>query len=142
VFSDAHRFWVTPATRHGRTGLASAPTPTGVAWEGAEAQTERDRGVVRLAPSRAAFSGRVAERVAEAVAAIGGYALDELSPQARLYEDLGFDSVTVMELKKDLEKALPEIGEVSVPELLPALGSLGELVGFYEQRSTAAVAAS
>ncbi|SEK58875.1 type I polyketide synthase [Streptacidiphilus jiangxiensis] len=139
AFSDAHRFWVKPPTRNGRSGLT---VTTAEAADGSGGQVDDDH-VVRLAPAgRAAFRGRVAEKVAAAVAAVGGYSLDELSLRSRLYEDLGFDSVTLMELKKDLEKALPETGEVSVPELIPVLGSLGELIAFYEARSDVAADAA
>ena len=102
-----------------------------------------DTGPARLTlPGRAAFAGRVPEQVLAAVALVGGYSLDELSPGSRPYEDLCFDSVMLLELKKQVEKRLPEVQEVSVPELLPVLSTLGELVAFYEQRAGVAAAAS
>ena len=138
AFSEAHRYWNTPPTRHGRTELRVQPAP-----DQAPSAGRPDTGPARLTlPGRAAFAGRVPEQVLAAVALVGGYSLDELSPGSRPYEDLCFDSVMLLELKKQVEKRLPEVQEVSVPELLPVLSTLGELVAFYEQRAGVAAAAS
>ncbi|MFC5906027.1 type I polyketide synthase, partial [Streptacidiphilus monticola] len=134
AFSEAHRFWAEPPTRRGRARAALRVQP-----EPDESSPQPSSGLVRLAPAgRSAFTGRVPERVAAAVAQVGGYSVDELSGHSRLYEDLGFDSVLVMELKKQLERQLPEIGEVSVPDLLPALSSVADLVAWCEARPAAA----
>ena len=135
AFSDAHRYWDTPPTRHGRNTLrVQAPAD--------EAAPATAAGPAQLSPGRAAFSGRVAEQVAAAVAQVGGYSVAELSPGSRPYEDLCFDSVMLLELKKQVEKRMPEVGEVSLPELLPELGTLSELIAFYERRGGVAAAAA
>ncbi|MFF4650447.1 type I polyketide synthase [Streptomyces sp. NPDC001380] len=136
AFSDAHRFWAEPPTRRGRprSSLRLQPEP-------GEPLPQEPAGLVRLAPAgRSAFTGRVPERVAAAVARVGGYSVDELSAHSRLYEDLGFDSVLLMELKKQLEQQLPELGALSVPDLLPVLSSVAELTAWCEARAASATA--
>ncbi|MCM2421601.1 phosphopantetheine-binding protein [Streptomyces sp. RKAG293] len=49
---------------------------------------------------------------------------------ARFYEDLGFDSVMIMQLKDRIEARLSSAGEISVQQLLPALRSVGSLAEF------------
>lgn len=50
--------------------------------------------------------------------------------EARFHEDLGFDSVMIMQLKNRVEARLPHVGEVSVQQMLPALRSVGSLAEF------------
>lgn len=52
--------------------------------------------------------------------------------EARFHEDLGFDSVMIMQLKNRVEARLPRVGEVSVQRLLPALRSVGSLAEFLD----------
>ncbi|MBQ0864844.1 type I polyketide synthase [Streptomyces sp. RK75] len=51
----------------------------------------------------------------------------ELDEELRFYDDLGFDSVMLMELKHRLEERFPELGELSLPEMLSSLVSIGSL---------------
>jgi acyl carrier protein len=58
----------------------------------------------------------------------------ELDDELQLVDDLGFDSVMIMELKSRLEQHFPELGELSLPEILPSLHSVGSLVDYLERR--------
>ncbi|MFD9223064.1 type I polyketide synthase [Streptomyces sp. NPDC060064] len=87
-----------------------------------------------VAPARAATGAaapdRVRQVVHEAVAMVGGIRQNELDDALRFYDDLGFDSVMLMELKYRLEVRFPEIGELSMPEMLSSLVSLESLIGY------------
>ncbi|WP_328870174.1 acyltransferase domain-containing protein [Streptomyces sp. NBC_00287] len=76
-----------------------------------------------------------ATAVREAVAGVGGYRGDDLSEDARLYEDLGLDSVAVVELKTRIEEQLPALGELPVQELLLRLTTLGDLITYVQERT-------
>lgn len=76
-----------------------------------------------------------ATAVLEAVAHVGGYQAADLSDTARLYEDLGLDSVAVMELKSRIEERLPDLGELPVQELLLRLSTVGDLVTYVQERT-------
>ncbi|TXS52118.1 hypothetical protein EAO69_44540, partial [Streptomyces sp. me109] len=56
-----------------------------------------------------------------------------IGPGARLYEDLGFDSVMIMQLKNRIEQQLPRGADITVPQLLPALKSVGTLAAFVRE---------
>jgi acyl carrier protein len=83
-----------------------------------------------LTLERPAPGDPVTEAALEAIGQVGGYETDELSPYLRLYEDLGFDSVMVMELKGRIEERLPAVATLTVQDLLPRLASVGDLVDF------------
>ncbi|MEW1799972.1 type I polyketide synthase [Streptomyces virginiae] len=86
-------------------------------------------------PGRGAGDGRdgddpVLHAVVQAVAEVGGHPPERVVREARFYEDLGFDSVMIMQLKNQVEARLPRVGEVSVQQMLPALRSVGALADF------------
>ncbi|WP_330452893.1 MULTISPECIES: beta-ketoacyl synthase N-terminal-like domain-containing protein [unclassified Streptomyces] len=70
--------------------------------------------------------------VVEAVTEVGGYPTERVVREARFHEDLGFDSVMIMQLKNRVEARLPRVGEVSVQQMLPALRSVGSLAEFLD----------
>ncbi|MFF3323707.1 beta-ketoacyl synthase N-terminal-like domain-containing protein [Streptomyces sp. NPDC002889] len=110
-------------------------------WQAAPATTE----VPRAAGSRSgavvpASTDRVRQGVREAVAIVKGGRLDEFDDALRLYDDLGFDSVMLMELKYRLEVRFPEVGELSMPEMLASLVSVESLIGYLGEQLTTAVA--
>ncbi|WP_326691073.1 acyltransferase domain-containing protein [Streptomyces sp. NBC_01795] len=72
----------------------------------------------------------VQARVREVVAQIVGGEAGELDEDLRFYDDLGFDSVMLMELKYRLETRFPELGELSLPEMLSSLVSIGSLADY------------
>ncbi|MGW3150092.1 type I polyketide synthase [Streptomyces sp. NPDC001177] len=125
-FSTAHRYWTAPPspTRPGanETGpgrsTSTPPRPTSApAGPATSDPVSRDRDPVLAA-------------VVDAVAEVGSYPLEQVVHTARFYEDLGFDSVMIMQLKDRIEARLPHLGEVSVQQLLPALRSVGTLAQF------------
>ncbi|MEO3978985.1 beta-ketoacyl synthase N-terminal-like domain-containing protein [Streptomyces sp. CAU 1734] len=144
AFSDAHRFWTRGPIRADRVGVAPAPSP---------AATEEDAGRRAVSPPagepltavlpsarETAAGDPVARAVISAVAEVGGYAADEVSALSLLYEDLGFDSVMVMELKDRIQERLPGLEAMSVQDLLPRLSSVGDLIGYLRDRTGTAVA--
>ncbi|WLQ35056.1 type I polyketide synthase [Streptomyces castrisilvae] len=74
----------------------------------------------------------VLDAVVEAVTEVGGYPMERVVREARFHEDLGFDSVMIMQLKNRVEARLPRVGEVSVQQMLPALRSVGSLAEFLD----------
>lgn len=78
----------------------------------------------------------VATAVYETVAALGGYDATSLSHDSRFHDDLGLDSVALVELKERLTERLPAVGALPVQELLPRLTSLGELIGYLRQETS------
>lgn len=75
----------------------------------------------------------VLDAVVQAVTEVGGYPPERVVREARFYEDLGFDSVMIMQLKNQVEARLPRVGEVSVQQMLPALRSVGSLAEFLDE---------
>ncbi|MEV5873040.1 type I polyketide synthase [Streptomyces sp. NPDC052101] len=126
-FATAHRYWF-------RTTGAAGPAITSVTSAPAQGET-----VVDGRPA-GTTGERVADAVLGAIAETGGYAMGEIALRARLYEDLGFDSVTIMQLKARVEAGLPESAELSVQELLPHLSSVGALIEFLREHTAATAA--
>ncbi|MGI5403978.1 beta-ketoacyl synthase N-terminal-like domain-containing protein [Streptomyces sp. CA-135486] len=122
VHMPAHAFSTQWRSWHQQpTGSAAAPRPPGV-------------------PAAAPDPDRVRQGVREAVAKVRGGRHDELDDTLRLYDDLGFDSVMLMELKYRLEVRFPEVGELSMPEMLSSLVSVESLIGYLSEQLNAAVA--
>ncbi|WP_030692728.1 type I polyketide synthase [Streptomyces globisporus] len=126
VFSAESRFprEDRPPAAAPASGPTAAPAPVAAAVPAAPAAPP----AAPPAPGRAADA--VLAVVVEAVTGIGGYPPGEVVPDARFYEDLGFDSVMIMQLKDRIEAGLPTLGEVSVPRMLPALRSVASLAHY------------
>ncbi|MFJ4503521.1 type I polyketide synthase [Streptomyces sp. NPDC088864] len=126
VFSSAQRYWdrspasAEPSTeRRPQTPAVSRETPM--------------REVSRETPNEeAGGDDPVLVAVVEAVTEVGGYPTERVVREARFHEDLGFDSVMIMQLKNRVEARLPRVGEVSVQQMLPALRSVGSLAAFLD----------
>ncbi|MFI6847848.1 phosphopantetheine-binding protein [Kitasatospora sp. NBC_00085] len=71
----------------------------------------------------------------------GGPCEDELDEELQLADDLGFDSVMLMSLKASLEEHFPELGGLSMPEVLPSLHTVGTLLEYLNRRLAPAGAA-
>lgn len=138
AFSDEHRYWAARTPALGAPARPAEPVlrPVAAAPEPAPARPEPGA-VAVLDTARGRTDGPVARAVLEIVGAVGGYAPDELSAGLRLYEDLGFDSVMVMELKNRLEERLTGLGGLTVQDLLPRLSSVGDLIGFLQETGAA-----
>ncbi|MFD9721792.1 type I polyketide synthase [Streptomyces sp. NPDC059076] len=153
AFSDTHRFWTRgPVRSAAASGVGVLPAPTaGGSREPVGGGEPEVRGLA-VAPGAGETLGvlpsareatsvdSVAGAVIEAVAAVGGYAPDEVSPASLLYEDLGFDSVMVMELKDRIQERLSGLETMSVQDLLPRLSSVGDLIDYLRDRVGSAVA--
>ncbi|SDD96634.1 type I polyketide synthase [Actinokineospora iranica] len=119
VFADTERFWASAATVRGNT--ASVVTEKTVTEDQVSPRSER--------PVRRLGDGPV-DAVLAAVAEIGDYAVADLAPEAKLHEDLGFDSIMVMQLGDQLTEVLRLTEPIPVEELLPRVTTVGELLAF------------
>ncbi|MFF3712738.1 type I polyketide synthase [Streptomyces phaeochromogenes] len=144
TFSTDSRFWHT-----GGPARAAAPgAPVAVREEPRAPQSDPSSTDPATATPPAAVSAPtttppppppdpVATAVFETVAALGGYDPTALSPDSRFHDDLGLDSVALVELKERLTERLPAVGALPVQDLLPRLTSLGELIGYLRQETSA-----
>lgn len=126
TFSTEHRYWARnsvrgPGTAAVRTDPALVPHPEPETAPASVLTLDRPGG----------SADPVADAVLGAVRLVGGWA--DVNPHDRLYEDLGFDSVMIMELKNRLEARLAGIGTLTVQDLLPRLSSVGDLVAFLRE---------
>ncbi|MCG7524508.1 acyltransferase domain-containing protein [Streptomyces sp. OfavH-34-F] len=117
VFSSAQRYWDRSPASAGPSTERRPETPA----------------VSRETPNEeAGGDDPVLVAVVEAVTEVGGYPTERVVREARFHEDLGFDSVMIMQLKNRVEARLPRVGEVSVQQMLPALRSVGSLAAFLD----------
>ncbi|WP_405898873.1 acyltransferase domain-containing protein [Streptomyces sp. NBC_00727] len=126
VFSSAQRYWDRPPASVGppvERRSEAAPRPEAAAGRVVSRETESDG---------AGGDDPVLVAVVEAVTEVGGYPTERVVREARFHEDLGFDSVMIMQLKNRVEARLPRVGEVSVQQMLPALRSVGSLAEFLD----------
>ncbi|MGH3415422.1 MAG: acyl carrier protein, partial [Actinocrinis sp.] len=84
-------------------------------------------------PVRAAVYASVAELVDDPSVVIG--------PDLALRGDLGFDSVMVMQLTFQLERRLPAVGKLSVPDMLDSLVTPATVVEYLRTQLSADLAA-
>ncbi|MFD0352307.1 beta-ketoacyl synthase N-terminal-like domain-containing protein [Streptomyces sp. NPDC127110] len=129
AFSTEHRFWHAGAARPlVSSGPAASPAagpasgPAGAAAGAVPAAAEGGGPDGSADPVLAAVVGAVVE--------VGNYAPERVDRNSRFYEDLGFDSVMIMQLKDRIETSLPQAGGIAVQQLLPALRSVGTLADF------------
>ncbi|MEV4999325.1 type I polyketide synthase [Streptomyces niveus] len=124
TFSTEHRYWArNPVRAPGTAALETAPAAHPEPGNAPASVLTLDRPGGPADP--------VADAVLGAVRLVGGYT--DVGPHDRLYEDLGFDSVMIMELKNRLEARLAGIGTLTVQDLLPRLSSVGDLVAFLRE---------
>ncbi|MET0233302.1 MAG: type I polyketide synthase [Kibdelosporangium sp.] len=121
-FSTANRFWSRPTgtTRVELTSIRPVE-PSG--------RAEQAGGVPDGVPND------VAVEVLSILADVCGYEVHELSQDMDLYQDLGFDSIMLVQLKQRLEGAWNR--EMSIPELAPSLTRARDLVGFVQAQLAA-----
>ncbi|MFD5031469.1 type I polyketide synthase [Streptomyces sp. NPDC058405] len=128
AFSTEHRYWARNPVRG--PGTVADPTASALLPH-REAETAPAPVLTLDRPGGPADP--VADAVLGAVQLVGGYTDADIGPHDRLYEDLGFDSVMIMELKNRLEARLAGIGTLTVQDLLPRLSSVGDLVAFLRE---------
>lgn len=80
---------------------------------------------------------KVLEIVLTLTASVAGYQQNEVSLKSRFNEDLGYDSIMLMQLKTKVEKALPELGKLPIAELMDNLTSVGNLVNYLQTKMPA-----
>ncbi|MEU6608722.1 beta-ketoacyl synthase N-terminal-like domain-containing protein [Streptomyces shenzhenensis] len=134
AFSTRTRYWARHSVR--TTGTAAGPTAPAPAAH-REPETTAASAAVRTLDRPGGPADPVADAVLDAVRQVGGYADAEIGPHDRLYEDLGFDSVMIMELKNRLEARLAGIAGLTVQDLLPRLSSVGDLIAFLRESGAA-----
>ena len=142
VFSDARRFrWLTEAPAHAEPP-AEPPGLTAAAVS-ADPGAPVARPQQSAAPDAAAGTPRnpVLAAVIDAVVEVGEYPRGQVDAQARFYEDLGFDSVMIMQLKDRIEQRLPQAEGITVQQLLPALRSVGSLAALVQELTSVGVTA-
>ncbi|MEU1096231.1 acyltransferase domain-containing protein [Streptomyces sp. NPDC005877] len=125
VFDDTFRAWRSatapePAAPHVITRETAASEPT--AADPAPA------------PPGGGAPQRVSEVTRRLVCRVGGHDPSVVRDRSRLAEDLGFDSIQVMELKTRVENELPELGSLPVEELLASLETVGDLSRYLTER--------
>jgi acyl carrier protein len=53
---------------------------------------------------------------------------------SRFRDDLGFDSVKIMQVKFRIEQLVPELGELALPEMIGSLDTVATLVDYLGER--------
>lgn len=129
VFADLPRFWASAATRPGTASLVVEKAPARVGVEAGVGVMPRPRQGQGQGPRPRGQDGP-ANEVLAAVAEIGDYAVADLKPEVKLHEDLGFDSIMVMQLGDRLTTLLRLAEPIPVAELLPRVSTVGELLAF------------
>ncbi|MFI6281726.1 type I polyketide synthase [Streptomyces sp. NPDC050988] len=138
AFATDSRFWHTGGPT--RTAAPGAPVTVREEPQAPEADapsTEAATATATATTTATPPQDPVAIAVYETVAALGGYDPTALSAGARFHDDLGLDSVALVELKERLTERLPAVGALPVQDLLPRLTSLGELIGYLRQETSA-----
>ncbi|MFD3309208.1 type I polyketide synthase [Streptomyces sp. NPDC058694] len=141
TFATDSRFWHTGGPT--RTETPGAPIPVQEEPQAPAVREEPQAPKADPPPAEAASATAtpprdpVATAVYETVAALGGYDPTALSHDSRFHDDLGLDSVALVELKERLTERLPAVGALPVQDLLPRLTSLGELIGYLRQETSA-----
>ncbi|MFD9792749.1 type I polyketide synthase [Streptomyces sp. NPDC059070] len=125
VFDDTFRAWRS----------AGAPRPPAPLLPGTDAAPPTGEAAEPCPPSpdstRLPAVFAVARRL---VCRVGGHDPAAVRDRSRLAEDLGFDSIQVMELKTRLENELPRLGTLPVEELLASLETVGDLARYLGER--------
>jgi acyl transferase domain-containing protein len=76
----------------------------------------------------------VSELTHRLVCRVSGHEPSQVHAGSRLHEELGFDSIQVMELKTRIEGELPQLGTLPVEELLASLETVGDLARYLRDR--------
>ncbi|MEV6652588.1 beta-ketoacyl synthase N-terminal-like domain-containing protein [Streptomyces sp. NPDC051219] len=139
LFDDTFRAW--------RAGAPSALPASGplapLTTDAADAVPPvADRAEASPAVGARVFPRHVREVTHRLVCRVGGHAPSAVHVNSRLHEDLGFDSIQVMELKTRIEDELPQLGSLPVEELLASLETVGDLTGFLSDRLMAPAASA
>ncbi|MYZ34567.1 MULTISPECIES: acyltransferase domain-containing protein, partial [unclassified Streptomyces] len=132
TFSTEHRYWARNPVRGAET-VAPLAGPTAPALAAHREPETVTASLLTLDRPGGGPADPVGDAVLGAVRLVGGYIDADIGPHDRLYEDLGFDSVMIMELKNRLETRLAGVGTLTVQDLLPRLSSVGDLIAFLRE---------
>ena len=78
-------------------------------------------------PDASADRDTVVAAVRRHIADIGGYTTDGIHPDARLGEDLGYDSLLLLRLIDRLRTEYPQLEGAPIDELLPVITKVDDL---------------
>ncbi|WP_419992807.1 type I polyketide synthase [Streptomyces boninensis] len=124
AFATEHRFWRQPARREQpATGQPPADAAMTQPPSADPAPAAGDQG----------DSDPVFQAIVQAVAEVGGHDGGLVGRATRFHDDLGFDSVMIMQLKDRIESRLPQAGQITVQQLLPELHTVGTLAAFLSE---------
>ncbi|KAB1140656.1 acyltransferase domain-containing protein [Streptomyces luteolifulvus] len=131
LFDDSFRSWRSGGAPE--RAEASAPTvPPGA--DSPAVPSGADRGESCPPAPAAGLPDSVAALTHQLVCRVGGHDPQRVHDHDRLHEDLGFDSIRVMELKTRIEDALPQLGPLPIEDLLANLRTVADLVGHLRGR--------
>ncbi|MFD7283106.1 type I polyketide synthase [Streptomyces sp. NPDC059862] len=127
VFDDSFRAWRS-GSAPGLPELSAPHVPSGA--DTTAVPSGADRGAPCPPAPAEDLPDSLAELTRRLVCRVGGHDPGHVHDHSRLHEDLGFDSIRVMELKARIEHALPRLGELPVEDLLASLRTVGDLVRY------------
>ncbi|MFE6282203.1 type I polyketide synthase [Streptomyces sp. NPDC057877] len=134
LFDDTFRAWRSAAPPAPQ-GSSASPVPPDA--DATAVPPEAHRGLPCPPAPAGESPGSLAELTRQLVCRVGGHGPDQAPDDARLHEDLGFDSIRVMELKSRIEDALPALGPLPIEELLASLRTVGDLTAYLRERGAA-----
>jgi acyl transferase domain-containing protein len=120
VFADGTRFWTNPV---------ATPSP------GSPAPDAGSNGTPDAGSN--GTEDPISRRTLETLAELGDYPVGGLRTDARLREDLGYDSITLMRLSDRLTALLRTDEPLPVTELLSRLTTVGDVLSYVSDHSTA-----
>ena len=116
VFGDGTRFW-----RDIDIAASAVSAPAASALPDTDSATT-------------ARADTVDARVRLVIAEIGGYSLDEITPNVRLSEDLGYDSLLQLRLIERLRTEYPQLEDASIRDLALTIKEVDDVVRYVEDR--------
>lgn len=85
-------------------------------------------------PAADATDDPTARAAMAAIAEVGGYDIAEVTSDSLFYDDLGYDSIMIASLVRELEARLPQLGALSLDDTLPAVDRVADLLRFLNDR--------
>ncbi|MGW7264953.1 type I polyketide synthase [Streptomyces sp. NPDC054842] len=133
VFDESFRSWRSGAAPE-RSEASAPAAPSGADTSAAPSGTGRGE---QCPPARAGDPpDPLAALTRRLVCRVGGHDPRQVRDDDRLHEDLGFDSIRVMELKTRVEDALPHLGPLPIEDLLAHLSTVADLVRYLRGQLT------
>jgi acyl transferase domain-containing protein len=128
-FQTNKRYWFNTQS------LSSQPLNRDLSSNPVESKSETvDATILPSSNKQEHLDKRVLEIVLTLTASVAGYQKDEVLLESRFNEDLGYDSIMLMQLKNKVEKSLPELGKLPITEVIENLTSVGNLVNYLQNK--------